>query len=143
MHFRQEALVRKLKYALPWASLRIALLTFRSHETCKVEIQYLKSHQESQKNCVNVEHFCLCDFELFAHQIQFVSVDKDQQEISTNLLCQQTPYTAFTSIIKTRNICKLVNEMYAIEKDCFFLYFLVLALEFQHTLALTVRKMVT
>jgi len=78
MHFRQEALVRKVKYALPWASLRIAISTFRSHETCKVEIQYLKSHQDSQKICVNVEHFCLCDFELFAHQIQFVSVDKDQ-----------------------------------------------------------------
>ena len=33
--------------------------------------------------------------------------------------------------------------MCAIEKHCFFLYFLVLVLEFQYTLAFSVRKMVT
>jgi len=42
-----------------------------------------------------------------------------------------------------RNICKIVNEMCTVEKYCLFLYFLVLALELQHTLASSVRKMVT
>jgi len=45
--------------------------------------------------------------------------------------------------MKTRNIFKIVNEMCAFEKDCFFLHFLVLGLELQHTLVSIVRKMVT
>ena len=48
-----------------------------------------------------------------------------------------------TSIMKTKNICKIVNDMCTVKKYCFFLHFLVLALEIQRTLAWSVRKMVT
>jgi len=60
MHIRQQALVRKVKYALLWVSLRVALLIFHVHETCKVEIQYLKRPtQNHKKNYVNVKHFLM------------------------------------------------------------------------------------
>jgi len=62
MHFRQQALVRKVKYALLWVSQRVALSIFRLHETCKVEIQYLKRPtQNCKKNYVNIKHIFLCD----------------------------------------------------------------------------------
>jgi len=48
-HFRQQALAKKWIYALPLVSLRIALSTFRSHETCKVEMQYLKRATQIRK----------------------------------------------------------------------------------------------
>jgi len=47
------------------------------------------------------------------------------------------------NVYEHRNNCKIINVMCTVEKYCFFLYFLVLALELQHTLALSVRKMVT
>jgi len=64
-------------YTLPWVSLRIALSTFRSHETCKVEIQYLKRVTQIRKNYVNVKHFA-CVISGSLHNKSKVLADKDQ-----------------------------------------------------------------
>jgi len=59
----QQALVRKVKYALLWVSPHVALSIFRLHETCQVEIHHVKRPtQNRKKNYVNVKHIFLRDF---------------------------------------------------------------------------------
>ena len=116
-HFRQQVLARKVNicFALGWPTHCTLDFLFTWNVQSRSTI-FEKTHPNSQKLCCKT--FCLCAI-------------------------LHTPYTTFTSIMKTKNICKIVNEMCGIEKYCFFLHLLVAALELQHPLALSVRKMVT